>query len=179
MNAFYAYLCLLFCGDFFQSHGKSRIALFKILNRSHNLLAGGILAGSLQLLSQLHQFTGMCGVVIHHVAHQSLQLRHGCAVLVVIVVMMVMVMMIVIMVMLMTVGMLMIVVMLVNMSLIMQMLMGMRMLMTVLVGVVVLVRMGMSTVAMLVDMGMIVAVGVHMFHGNQSPSILTAVRSEG
>lgn len=122
------------------------VALFKVLNSCHDLFIGGILAGSLQLLSQLSQLSSMGRIVIHHIAHQRVELRHGCTMG------MLMVMMVLVVV----------VVMLVGMPLLVEMLMGMGMLVIVLMAVVMLMGVSVTVVGVLMGMGMEVA--VHVFH---------------
>ena len=56
---------------------QTHIALFKVGNCSHNLLVSGILAGFLQLDSQVGQLFSVGSVVICHIGHQCHQLLHG------------------------------------------------------------------------------------------------------
>ena len=60
-----------------QHHAQAHIALLEVGNRSHDLLVSGVVAGLVDLLSQLSQFSGMGSVVGDHVLHQSGQLFHG------------------------------------------------------------------------------------------------------
>ena len=60
-----------------QNHAQAHIALLKIGHGGQDLLVGGMVAGSLELLGKLGQFPGMGTIVIHHVLNQCLQLLHG------------------------------------------------------------------------------------------------------
>lgn len=127
------FACLL-SGKLLENRCQRVIALLEIRNGSHDLLVGTFLTRALELLGKLAELTGVRSVVIHHVIHQSAELRHGRG------------------------GMLMVMTMLVTMLMrmtrLVQMVMGVGMLVIVLVGMLMLVGVSMSIVSMLVAVAM-------------------------
>lgn len=123
------FACLL-SGKLLENRCQRVIALLEIRNGSHDLLVGTFLTRALELLGKLAELTGVRSVVIHHVIHQSAELRHGRG------------------------GMLVVMTMLVRMTRLVQMVMGVGMLVIVLVGMLMLVGVSMSIVSMLVAVAM-------------------------
>ena len=141
-----------------QHDGQAHVALLKVGHSGHDLPVSGMAACLLQLAGQIGQFTGVGGVVAHHVLHQSQQLVHGgvlavgaAAVAVTAAVMVVMVVMMV-------------------MAVVVQVVVGVGMLVIVAVGVVMIVGVGVAVMGMLVGMSvgmlMIVAAAAEMIFVN-------------
>ena len=141
-----------------QHDGQTHVALLEVGHSGHDLLVSGVAACLLQLAGQIGQFTGVGGVVAHHVLHQSQQLVHGgvlavgaAAVAVTAAVMVVMVVMMV-------------------MAVVVQVVVGVGMLVIVAVGVVMIVGVGVAVMGMLVGMSvgmlMIVAAAAEMIFVN-------------
>ena len=153
-----------------QHDGQAHVALLEVGHSGHDLLVSGMAACLLQLAGQIGQFTGVGGVVAHHVLHQSQQLVHGGVLAVgaaaVAVTAAVMVMMVVMMVM----AVVMIVVMMMLVAVIVQVVMGVGMLVIMAVGVVMIVGVGVAVMGVLVGMGMsmlmIVAAAAEMIFVN-------------
>ena len=125
-----------------QDNGQAHVALLEVGHSGHDLLVSGVAACLLQLAGQIGQFTGVGGVVAHHVLHQSQQLVHGgvlavgaAALAVAAAVMVVVVMMMLV-------------------AVVVQVVVGVGMLVIVAVGVAVIVGVGVAVMGMLVGMGM-------------------------
>lgn len=63
-------------GQSLQNGRQAEITLLKVGHCQHNLLIGGVLTGTLQLLGQSCQLPGVGGVMTHHIFHQGGQLLH-------------------------------------------------------------------------------------------------------
>ena len=137
-----------------QNDGQTHVALLEVGHSGHDLLVSGVAACLLQLACQISQFTGVGGVVAHHVLHQSQQLVHGgvlavgAATLAVAAAVMV------------------VVVMMMLVAVVVQVVVGVGMLVIVAVGVVMIVGVGVAVMGVLVGMSvgmlMIVAAAAEM-----------------
>ena len=141
-----------------QNNGQTHVALLEVGHSGHDLLVSGVATCLLQLACQISQFTGVGGVVAHHVLHQSQQLVHGgvlavgaATVAVAAAVMVVVVMMMLV-------------------AVVVQVVVGVGMLVIVAVGVAVIVGMGVAVMGVLVGMSvgmlMIVAAAAEMIFVN-------------
>ena len=134
--------------QFFENVGQLGIAFLEAAHGVHDLGAGVLLADFADLGSEVLQFLGMGGIVIHHVFDQGKQLVLGLSIMGMAVAVIMMVMMAVI----------------VAMRVLMIMLMGMSVGMLMIVLVVVIMAVGMVMgVIVVCAVGMGMGVGVFMY----------------